>query len=159
MAQMIATFSHFEQSRFSAFTRASLSPEVVQDWISTVVRHRCNTSANVLLEQDDISLVVSMAAKSYAQRLLTAAAAATADGSSSDTDTAAITFDAVLAATERMPPRFYAQGTTASPVSSSTSSEWEHKRLAALEAQEAYDEEHGTAMEEDGETLDNEERR
>ena len=155
MAQMIATFSHFEQSRFSAFTRASLSPEVVQDWISTVVRHRCNTSANVLLDQDDIGLVVSMAAKSYAQRLLTAAAATT-DGSS-DTDAAAITFDTVLAAAERMPPRFYAQGTTMSPVSSSTSSEWEHKRLAALEAQEAYDEEHGTAMEEDGEMLENEE--
>lgn len=128
MAQMIATFSHLEQSRFAAFTRAAISTTALREWTATVVGHRTQTKPNRIHMDEDISLVVSMAAKSFAQRLLSQVGPV-------------VTAEKVYAAASSSAgTSLFLQGSCGGDADNQNR-EWERKRLAALQAQEAYDEE------------------
>jgi hypothetical protein len=187
MARMLSTFSQLEQSRFEAYKRATLPADAVQEWIAAMLVHRLallaqpsttTTSTTVvrspLLSElvtpgchDEIGMVVSTAAKVYAQRLVAAAIriAATAKGTnaecanspttttlSSSSTAAALQPELIWQAVQErrgngLDPGFYLQPNDCYQWSSGGvvggRSAHEQRRLAALEAQEAYDKEFG----------------
>lgn len=79
MAQMLSTFSNVEQARFAAYTRSKLPTRAVEDLITAVLRDRlgqpnANLAEMVSTDQaNDICWTISMAAKIFAQRLVSGA--------------------------------------------------------------------------------------
>ena len=77
MAQMLSTFSKVEQSRFEAFQRARLDLRHVEEWVASCLSERWNLSHSRPLsdlvavgQAPEITLVVSILAKIYAQRVV-----------------------------------------------------------------------------------------
>lgn len=76
MAQMLSTFSNVEQARFAAYTRSKLPTRAVEDLITAILRDRLGQPDATLAEMvstdqaNDICWTVAMAAKIFAQRLV-----------------------------------------------------------------------------------------
>ena len=90
MAQMLTTFSSLEQSRFQAYKRATFAADTVEQWVAACLQDRyqdtTSTSTSTTYprpledlvapgQAQDIGLVVAIAAKIYAQRLVAEAVA------------------------------------------------------------------------------------
>lgn len=89
MARLLSTFSALEQSRFEAYQRVSLPADIIQRWVTTCIVHRLEDPMQIhhpsnrcrRTLQDcvtpgchaEITTVVAVAAKIYAQRLVSAA--------------------------------------------------------------------------------------
>jgi len=181
MAQMLTTFSSLEQSRFQAYKRATFAADTVEQWVAACLqdRYQDTTTTNNTnngpaarpLEDlvapgqaQDIGLVVAIAAKIYAQRLVaeavalqekeTAAAAKQLPTSGGGAAAAAplpptAIWKAVLERRKRgVDPGFFLQPATEASseslnwaVTAASSSAISHdvRRLAAEHAQEEYD--------------------
>lgn len=80
MAQMLSTFSNVEQSRFQAYKRSCFSATAIETWVAACLEDRCGGGGGVsgrpltdLVapgQAEEIGLVVAIAAKIYAQRLV-----------------------------------------------------------------------------------------
>jgi hypothetical protein len=177
MARMLSTFSNMEQSRFAAYKRATLNAGAVQAWVGTCLFHRLadtpRVSSNEQRQQlselvtpgshNEIGMVVAIAAKVYAQRLVAAAVqVATRDNATGKTAStlpqqpqAALQPEHVWQALEErqragLDPGFYLQSNE--PLQWSTVNsrqDYDQRRLAALEAQEAFDKMYGAPEESD----------
>jgi hTAFII28-like protein conserved region len=82
MAQLLATFSPQELRRFQSFQRASFSSSVIEPFVAACIQHRTGEIGQRRRSLDDcvapgqaaeIGLLVAVAAKIYAQRLVAAA--------------------------------------------------------------------------------------
>ena len=73
MAQMLSTFSNIEQSRFQAFQRVSFNQTCIEEYIGSCLGQPLEELCGDQ-QAAEISMVVSIAAKIYAQRLLSEAA-------------------------------------------------------------------------------------
>ena len=91
MAQMLTTFSSLEQSRFQAYKRATFAADTVEQWVAACLQDRYQDTTTTSTtsttyprpledlvapgQAQDIGLVVAIAAKIYAQRLVAEAVA------------------------------------------------------------------------------------
>jgi len=178
MSQMISTFSSQEQSRFQAFKRATFRADAVENWIAACLQDRYHdksaTSSSSLLEDQerpledlvamgqaqDIGLVVAIAAKIYAQRLVAEALAirdkeqqqqqqqqqqqSTASTSTTNTNvplSPTAVWKAVQARRKRgVDPGFFLQPASGDlNFTSTTATAFDVRRLAAQHAQAQYD--------------------
>lgn len=81
MAQILSTFGSHEQLRFEAFKRSTFDANAVETWVAACLQDRYNDSGNDRPLEDmvapghaqDVGLVVAIAAKIYAQRLVSEA--------------------------------------------------------------------------------------
>ena len=161
MAQMLSTFSKVEQSRFEAFQRSRLASEHVADWTAACLSHCWNLTTPRALQDlvavgqaPEITLVVSVLAKIYAQRVVQTAvkmrqqqqSTMESSTSSSTTNTnTPLTVNQLRAAWQErqnqgLDPGFFLQA--ADERCSATRHHhgmFATARLAALEAQEKYD--------------------
>jgi hypothetical protein len=153
MAQVLSTFSRLEQSRFEAFRRSTLPGDAIRKYIAhcLVQQRKEHTPASRPApalshlcapgQAEEITIVVSTLAKSYAQRLITAARRAAPD------DTPIQPQHILNALEERkaqgLDPGFFLQASHSASSGLSSilkrDSNYETKRLAALQAQEDYD--------------------
>lgn len=211
MAQVMSTFSRLEQSRFEAFRRATFPADVISKFvahclieeqhrpvsrgvpISTQLEAQYPSRAPVLSEvcapgqSSEITMIASTLAKSYAQRLVTAARKRATDRSNIRSNNhnnnggnvsvvdgiVSITSDDILKAwrerqAQGLDPGFFLQpylsqrqppcllGTTATLDQQQSH---QRKRLAALQAQEEYDQVHGVPMEVEDEDNDDDDDR
>jgi len=153
MAQMLSTFSKVEQSRFEAFQRAKFAPHVISDWVAACLSHRFELTeprplADLVAagrQAPEITLVVSVLAKIYAQRIVQTAVQLR--GNSTTSETSPLTAAQLRQAfherqRQGLDPGFFLQPASERPEAAMTkhqSKAYEQQRLAALEAQDKYD--------------------
>jgi hypothetical protein len=85
MAQMLSTFSSLEQSRFQAYKRSCFAANAIEAWVAACLEDRYGGGVSdpprplpdlvATGQAQEIGLVVAMAAKIYAQRLVAEAVA------------------------------------------------------------------------------------
>lgn len=139
---MISTFTKDEQARFEAYIRGTLPGDAIREWVATHLNQRFNCG-NVPLSQwvdsaSSVSLVVAAVAKVYAQRLVADAVHNKKDGS-----TTLSVQDLKDAYARRVKQGLDPGLLFAAPQALAglpAPHEHETLRLAALAAQEAYDE-------------------
>lgn len=156
MAQLLATFSPQELRRFQSFQRASFSSSIIEPFVAACIQHRTGNTTQRRWSLDDcvapghaaeIGLLVAVAAKIYAQRLV---AAAVRLQSKAATTSAPASERRVLLATSVYRAVQERRGNPAGLFIPSESEEFQHlpcvtfaasqsRRDAALAAQEAYD--------------------
>lgn len=167
MAQMLSTFSKTEQSRFEAFTRASIDPATIGDWLAAVLANRHGVERQRRRLEDfvadgqasDICLVVGALAKIYAQRLVSEAVKAR----ETPDEERALTAEELWTAHEQrvargVDPGFFLQAQAAYMVRSDPK-EHDQRRLAALAAQEAFDKHYGRSEPSDEMDVDSPEKK
>ena len=143
MAQMLSTFSNIEQSRFQAFQRASFNQTCIEEFIGSCLGQPLEELCGDQ-QAAEISMVVSIAAKIYAQRLLSEAVQHKSNGS--DTVTVANILQAFQDRQRRgVDPGFFMQ-----PPSESSTYNWnadctsrqhyDQRRLVVEQLQEEADE-------------------
>jgi hypothetical protein len=170
MAQILSTFSKLEQSRFEAFQRVSFPVDAVGDWVAACLSDRLKLLPTIRPLEDlvavgqagEIRTVVAVLAKTYAQRLVQAAArlansnnknSDSAASQSTDNNNACLQPSDILRAYEErrsqgLDPGFFLQNASERPSFVLEPKEsFEQRRLAALEAQEEYDRQQQAAEE------------
>jgi len=171
MAQMLTTFSSLEQSRFQAFKRATFQADAVEAWVAACLQDRYgdptgSTAKTPRKLEDlvapgqahDIGLVVAMAGKIYAQRLVAEAVSLHEKERSKNSNSSTTTTAAASAATAPTPlppsavyqavqarrrrgvdPGFFLQPATEPLNWAAATASFDARRLAAQHAQAEYD--------------------
>eukprot|EP00934_Nitzschia_sp_Nitz4_P005355 Nitzschia sp. Nitz4//NODE_293_length_29386_cov_71.949235//5393//6391//NITZ4_additional_000032-RA//-1//CDS//3329531818//5345//frame0 len=152
LAQVCSTFNRSEQSRFEAFRRSALPAGPVSKYVAHCLIHEYEGMKNPERRRaprlselcapgqaEEISIVVTTLAKSYAQRLVAAARAL-----SKEPDSTPIDSKHILAAFQQRQAKGLDPGFFLQPASKSTNlrvldDTHGQKWLAALQAQEDYD--------------------
>ena len=152
MAQVCSTFSRVEQSRFEAFRRATFASDAISTFVADCLinEHRGEVEsvrrAPILSEvcapgqAEEITVVVATLAKSYAQRLVTAAKSLQAHPSE------AVGPEQIMEAyklrqSKGMDPGFFLQSNPFKGTNyiHKDNGSYDKRRLAALQAQEEFD--------------------
>ena len=178
MAQVLTTFSSLEQSRFQAFKRSAFHADAVEEWVAACLQDRYGDNGNGSIrnsnyysttasegtirrklddlvapgQAQDIGLVVAMAAKIYAQRLV-AEAVSLHEQERSSTNNNNITAATPLPPTavyravrERrrrgVDPGFFLQPATNCFNWAAATASYDVRRLAAEHAQALHDKRH-----------------
>jgi hypothetical protein len=151
MAQVLSTFSRLEQSRFEAFRRATFCGDAIAKYVAhcLIEQHpdakgRAPVLSEVCAEgqAEEITVVVSTLAKAYAQRLVTAARRLV-DGSNQPIEPQHIIKAYEERRAQGLDPGFFLQPAESAATTVLKHESHDKRRLAALQAQEEYDKEHG----------------
>ena len=166
MAQVLTTFSSLEQSRFRAFKRSALNADTVEAWVAACLQDRYSDNSSIVTtsslrkledlvapgQAQDIGLVVALAAKIYAQRLVAEAVAlhqkeqrsSTTKNNAATTATTPLPPTAVYRAVQArrrrgVDPGFFLQPATDCFNWETAMASFDVRRLAAEHAQSEYD--------------------
>ena len=150
MAQALSTFSRLEQSRFEAFRRATFPGNAIAKYVAhcLIEHHPARGRAPVLSEvcaegqAEEITVVVTTLAKAYAQRLVTAARRLV-DGPNQPIEPQHIIKAFEERRAQGLDPGFFLQPAESAATISLKDESYDKRRLAALQAQEEFDKEHG----------------
>ena len=166
MAQLLNTFSPQEMRRFQSFQRASFAASVIEPWVAACIQHRTGGGSLHTASLSDcvapghaseIGLIVAVAAKIYAQRLVAHAVRQSGEGPLLATAVYTAARQGDFAAGLFIPTEPLREHACPTMHSSFAA---RHRRDAALAAQETYDAEHPspaveeTAMSKEEEVMD-----